>query len=237
MTVNGSPFLDYLELQGGAGELVTKSELIGAVRDAGYRVSERQLTFYVSEGLIPQSVRAGSRAGVYPAIVVDLMIWVLHMRKAGVSIEALRELLPVWKMLVKSRREHLLDLSELEIVARQHVTRPEALLAIPMVVSRVMIEACCPNCSPDSEPIVLVDKERYSRPITDPEATIGFAIARPLSDEDSDLDSSAAQQWRARTRITLAAPKSPNDDPTTVRVGRKLNEPMPGEVAVDIEMF
>jgi hypothetical protein len=64
-------------------------------------------------------MRAGSRSGVYPAIVIELMIWLLAMRKAGASIEALRELLPVLKFLVRSRTNHVLDLVEFEMVARQ----------------------------------------------------------------------------------------------------------------------
>ena len=56
-----------------------------------------------------------------------------------------------------------LDIAEFEIVARQHVTRPEALLAVPMVVARVMAEACCPNCSPESEPVMVIDKDREKR--------------------------------------------------------------------------
>jgi DNA-binding transcriptional MerR regulator len=227
--VSGSDFFEYVELQGGTGELITKSELMTAVRDGGYKLSERQLTFYVSEGLIPQSVRAGSRAGVYPAIVQELMIWILHMRKAGASIDALRELLPVWKFLIKSRREQVLDIAEFEIVARQHLTRSEALLAVPMVVARVMLEICRPNCAPTSDSIMLVDKNRDQKPITDPQATIGFAIARPLSEDDPDGEHPASREWRARTRITLAAPASPNTDPTTVRLGRKIGELMPGE--------
>jgi hypothetical protein len=89
-----------------------------------------------------------------------------------------------------------LDIAEFEIVARQHVTRPEALLAVPMVVARVMAEACCPNCSPESEPVMVIDKDREKRPITDPQATIGFAIARPLRDDDSDAHHPASREWR-----------------------------------------
>ena len=83
-------FMEYLELQDGKAGLVTMSELLSKVRDAGLKLSDRQLTFYTSQELIPHSVRAGSRAGVYPAIVVDLMVWLLYTARWG-SFEALRE--------------------------------------------------------------------------------------------------------------------------------------------------
>lgn len=55
-------FMEYLELQDGS-DLVTKSELVSAVREAGFKLSDRQLTFYTSEGLIPlASARARGSA-------------------------------------------------------------------------------------------------------------------------------------------------------------------------------
>lgn len=226
-------FFEYLELQGGDGRLLTKSELLSKVRQAGFSLSPRQLTFYISENLVPQSVRAGSRAGVYPAIVADLMIWILAMRKAGASIEALRELLPIWKFLVRSRTNHLLDIAELELVARQHAESTEAQYAVPAVVTHVMHRTCCPNCHARDE-IKVVDKERVSRRMVAPETTVGFAIARPLdsgvgaaTDGDDQERPPGGKEWIASARITLSGITSPNNDPTVVRMGRKANEPMP----------
>lgn len=224
-------FFEYLELQGGNGRLVTKSELLSGVRQAGFPLSPRKLTFYISAELVPQSVRAGSRAGVYPLIVVDLMIWILAMREAGASIETLRELLPVWKFLMRSSRANRLELGELEVVARQFAISPAAQFAVPRVVSHVMRDACCPNCR---SKIIVVDKAGVEHQITDPEATIGFAIARPLEPiddddqvDDVDREEAPAREWIAMARITLAGIISPNEDPTVVRMGRKLNESMP----------
>jgi DNA-binding transcriptional MerR regulator len=217
-------FLEFLELQGGESELITKSELLGAVRDAGFKLSDRNLTFYLSENLIPRSVRAGSRAGVYPAIVAQLMIWILYMRKVGASIEAIRELLPVWKFLVKSRNGNRLDISELEYVARQHLSLPDALSALPIVVSHVMVKRCCPGCR---EKIVLIDKNGK----TDRSANIGFAIAAPLPVDGTDVDDEHpfVDRWVATTRLSLASTRSPNSDPMTVRLGRKPTDPMPAD--------
>lgn len=241
VTMQKNGFFEYLELQGGDGRLVTKSELLNEVRLAGFPVSPRKLTFYISEELVPQSVRAGSRAGVYPSIVVDLMIWILAMREAGASIDTLRELLPVWKFLVRAVRSGRLDIAELEYVARQFATSPAAQFAVPRVVSHVMRDACCPDYRGK---ITMVDKTGKEYPITDAAATIGFAIARPLIESDDEDDRPlvesvdeddlaeddeevAAREWIAMARITLANKFSPNEDPTVVRMGRKLNEPMP----------
>lgn len=229
VTMQDNGFFEYLELQGGDGRLVTKSELLNKVRLAGFPVSPRKLTFYISEELVPQSVRAGSRAGVYPRIVVDLMIWILAMREAGASIDTLRELLPVWKFLARALRSDRLDIAELEYVARQFATSPAAQFAVPRVVSHVMRDACCPNCHAK---LTVVDKSGKEYPITDAAATIGFAIARPLEPvDDGDLaqddEEVAAREWIAMARITLANKFSPNEDPMVVRMGRKLNEPMP----------
>ncbi|MGB8406106.1 MAG: hypothetical protein WCE30_18770 [Mycobacterium sp.] len=221
-------FMEYLELQNGS-DLVTKSELVSAVREAGFKLSDRQLTFYTSEGLIPLSVRAGSRVGVYPKIVTDLMMWILYVRRIGVSIDALRELLPVWKHLKGSVKRKTVDLAELELVARQHVSSPPALSALPAAVS-VELNSICECCRKE---IKLIDRDGNESNFADA-TSIGFAIASPspsLTPSDKDEDDYAfVDRWVARTRISLATiPLPPNADPTTVRLGRKVNEPWPAD--------
>lgn len=219
-------FLEYLQLQGGRPELVTKSELLTQVRKAGYSLSNRQLTFYMSEGLVPRSVRVGTRAGAYPAIVVHLMTWLLQARDAGTSIEALKELLPVWKFLMRAQQDCVLDIGELEYVARQHVTLYEASLDVPRVVSYVLMRSCCSTCR---EKIRVVYKDGSKRSLNHADATIGFAIARTLADDTEDTEDDAAQtpQWWASTRITLSIPSNYSTDPTTVILGVKPNEALP----------
>src|ERR1700722_18218720 len=114
-------FLEYLQLQGSDPELVTKSELLSAVRQRGYSVGDRKLTFYISEGLVPKSVRVGSRAGAYPRIVIELLTWILAAKEGGLSVEAIRELLPVWKFLIRGTNDGHIDLRELENIAQLHV--------------------------------------------------------------------------------------------------------------------
>lgn len=221
MAIEENGFLEYLQLQDGVPDLVTKSELIAEVRGLGYSLSDRQLTFYVTEGLVPRSVRVGSRAGAYPEIVVELMTWILQARDEGASIEALRELLPVWKFLIRARSAHVLDLGELEYVARQHVTSSEGSIAVPRVVSDVMMRHICPTCRGD---ITIVYKNGDKKPMSDPTATVGFAIAK-VPAEDSDAEATA--QWLASTRISLASPLNYSTDPTTIILGLKPNASLP----------
>jgi DNA-binding transcriptional MerR regulator len=218
-------FMEYLELQCGT-RLVTKSELLSQVRDAGFQLSNRQLTFYTSQELIPHSVRAGSRAGVYPEIVVELMIWLLYMRRGGVSIEALRELLPVWKFLIKARSSMSLDLTELEYIARQHVSSDDALSAVPIVVSTVLRGSICDCCRGE---MTLIDRDG-NKSLINESTTVGFMIASPTHTEDSD---EPVDTWMARTRISLATlPRPQSGDPNTVRLGRKPNAALPPDEPV-----
>jgi DNA-binding transcriptional MerR regulator len=221
MALEDNGFLEYLQLEGADPELVTKSELLAAVRKRGYSVGDRQLTFYVSEGLIPKSVRAGSRAGVYPRIVVDLLAWILTAKDGGLSVDAIRELLPVWKYLVRASNDGRIDLGELEYIARQNVTTIEASYAIPGVVADALLRHMCPECQAK---VVLVLKDGTEQTLSNPSTTVGFAIARRGDEESGETD----PRWVARTRLALArVGKGIAKDPTTVILGLRPNEPIP----------
>lgn len=229
MAVEENGFLEYLQLQGSEPDLVTKSDLLSEVRQVGYRIGERQLSFYVSEGVLPKSVRVGSRAGAYPRIVVELLKWVLRARDGGLTVDAIRELLPVWKLLTRARRDKRLDLGELEYVARQHVRSTEASMAMPVVVSDVL--TTCPDClgcTPAN--IVVVMKDGDEKNLDDISTTLGFAIARKVEAETVvDEAPEVRTVWLARTRITLATgvDQDLRTDPTTVILGVGPNEKLP----------
>jgi DNA-binding transcriptional MerR regulator len=219
MQIEENGFLEYLQLQGSAPELVTKSELIAVVRGLGYSVSDRQLTFYVSEGLIPKSVRVGSRAGAYPRIVVELLAWILRAKEGGLSVEAIRELLPVWKYLIRARKDGRIDLAELEYIARQHVVTLEGSYAMPAVISGVLHDVC-PKCRGK---IVLVLKDGTEKTLGDSSATVGFAIAR-RGDEEGDSEA----KWIARSRLALGGDVGDaGKDPTTMILGLRPGEALP----------
>jgi len=218
--VDQNEFLEFLQMEAGEFSLVTKSELVAAVRERGFSISDRQLTFYVSEGLLPRSVRVGSRAGAYPRLVISLLTWILRCREMGVPVDAIKELLPVWKYVVRARRDHRVDLAELEYVGRQHLDSFDAVLAVPELLTEVL-GGYCPNCR---RGIVVVAKDGRELALSDAATTIGFAAARrrPAEDGDSSVD------WWGYRRIALSVP--PEDygvDPTTVVLGVKPNEPLP----------
>jgi DNA-binding transcriptional MerR regulator len=221
MAFDENGFLEYLQLQGSDPELVTKSELLSAVRQRGYSVGDRQLTFYISEGLVPKSVRVGSRAGAYPRIVIELLIWILRAKEGGLSVEAIRELLPVWKYLIRARNDRRIDLSELEYIARQHVQTIEGSYAIPPVVGNVLIGSICTECS---QGMRLILKDGREQSLCDPATTIGFAIARRGDDESGET----GPTWIARTRMAMVYGfNGIPQDPTTVILGLAPNEALP----------
>lgn len=218
MSFEENGFMEYLQLQDSKPELVTKSELLAEVRRRGYSVGDRQLTFYISEGLIPKSVRVGSRAGAYPRIVVQLLAWILSAKDGGLSVGTIRELLPVWKYLIRARNSMRLDLGELEYIARQQVTTIEGSYAIPAVVADVM--HICDKCKKEC---VLVLKDGTEQVLSDASTTLGFAIARRADEESGETK----PRWVARTRITLANISTTGADPTVVILGLRPNEAIP----------
>src|SRR5690606_39206015 len=119
-----------------------------------------------SEGIIPKSVRVGSRAGAYPQVVADLLIWVLWARDGGVPIEAIKELIPVWKLLIRARSAKVLDIGELEYVVREHVSTVEGLFAIPQVVTYVIRRHLCSKCLSNMK---VIYKDGTARSMNDPE--------------------------------------------------------------------
>jgi DNA-binding transcriptional MerR regulator len=228
MAIEENGFLEYLQLQGSEPDLVTKSELLAEVRQRGYSIGDRQLSFYVSEGILPKSVRVGSRAGAYPRIVGDLLKWVLRARDGGLTVDAIRELLPIWKLLTRARREKRLDLLELQYMARQHVRSTEGSMAMPVVVSDVLtICPDCQGCVPAD--IVVVMKDGTEKNLEDINTTLGFAIARQVTIENEDESIEVRSEWIARTRITLATgvDKDLRTDPTTVILGVGPNDSLP----------
>src|SRR5262245_25722945 len=121
----GNDFLELLELQGTL-EFVSKTELLDEVRKRSNRgLSERQLTSYVSEGLVPKLARIGTRGSAYPKIVLKLLLFITAMREMGLTVQAVKELLPVWRYLQRAHRDRILNLAELEYIARQHITLDE----------------------------------------------------------------------------------------------------------------
>ena len=179
--------IELLELQRSA-DLIAKSELIDELRRRHCRISERNLTYYSSEGLIPAAMRVGRRGVVYPRLVVSQLAFVIRFREAGQPIEAIKELLPVWRLLHRGVRDKSIDIAELEFVARSHLTRTEASFAVPMLIDHVM-HGICQHCRKEID-WVLKDGSVHAGDADEP-LTLAFIMA----EYDEVLDAGRAVAW------------------------------------------
>lgn len=199
-------FLDYLDIQAEA-DFLSKGDLLDRVRRLGGHISPRNLAFYTAEGLVPRSIRVGSRVGAYPRSVALLLAWISRARERGLALEAIRELTPLWRFLYRAvHKERVLNLAELEYVARQHALSPEAAWAVPFVVNEFLH---CPNCL-SRMTFVLKNGEELQR--SDP-MTISFEMTALEPGE-------SAARPVAVTTITLPVLRdTTGEDPRTIVVG------------------
>lgn len=177
----GNDFMELMELQGNLA-MVTKSELLDALRKHGQSISDRQLTSFASEGLMPKSARIGSRGGAYPRIVIDLLWFILRLRKQGLSVNGIKELLPLWRYLRRALRDKEVSLAEFELIARQTITLQEAWFAVPGVLMEVLP---CPMCTPEelAELTVILKDGTPCLIGGDDPVSIGFVIG--IEEEDT----------------------------------------------------
>lgn len=199
---------DLLDLQGNE-DTITPTALVELLRDHGFQLSRRTLSFWQSQGLVPPALRVGARGGVYPEAIVDLAVFVLDMRSRGLSIETTRELLPVWLCVVSAERDGCIEIAEIETVARRLDLSSEANYHVPSVLEYITV-GLCENCR-DSLTWVLKSGERI------PQAdgvTIKFALAE-VSPADGIGDLVA---WTQMTLPGIGEIPDP-DDPALIVLG------------------
>lgn len=205
----------YFEIQG-SPDLVTKAQVLADLRDRGQSISDRNLTYYASVGLIPPAIRIGSRIGAYPEIVIEQLSWVITCRERGLSIEAIRELLPLWQWL-SGHTGDCVDLCEFELMARSADLSEEANLAVPFLVDAVM-HSLCGECL---QRITWVLKDGSTRQHTEATpVTLSFILGRQADDGTPRLVS-----W---TQLTLpgideADPSAPMSITLGLPVGVELS--------------
>lgn len=192
--MEGTEFLEYLELQDNL-DMVSKSDLLESVRTRGGRVTDRQLTTYISEGLVPRSARIGSRSGAFPKIVVDLLHWIDNSRQRGLAVEAIKELVPLWKFLMRAVRAKDLNLTEFEYVARQFVRSPEAGFAVPN-----LFDWCLPCPYHDNESLAAIQVTLKDGRVIDPASDSFIPLAFTLFE---DLDDGEEPLLLAHTRYAI----------------------------------
>lgn len=201
--------LGYFDVQGST-EMVTRTELMQYIRESGEQISDRNLTYYTSEGLVPPAVRIGSRSGAYPKIVRELLRWIIRSRRQGASIDAIKQLLPLWVLLARSRRNGCVDLGEVEHLAREHVTLLEANRIVPLLISDMML-GLCDSCRQQTL-WVLKDGTTVISTEHDP-LTLSFVLAEldPVSGLGREV---AFTQLRLPGIVEVDA-----DDPKTIVLG------------------
>jgi DNA-binding transcriptional MerR regulator len=213
---SGREFVQLLELQN-RPDLITRSELLEWIRQDGGHISPRTLTFYASEGLIPKAVRVGSRGGVYPKVVAWLLSWIVEARDRGISIEAIRELLPIWKFIYRSFGQHRLDLGELEYLVRRHINSLEAVYTLPGLIPYL---AVCRQCLAST---TLVRKDGTEIRLGEvPQETIDFILFRPESEDEPARGIDVVQM-----SLSAASVRPDYTNPSAVVVGVPAGQDIP----------
>lgn len=214
-----SELSEYADLQGSV-EMITKTELLQYVRDHGAKLGDRNLLYYHSEGLLPSAVRIGTRQGVYMAIAAEQALWLVRSRERGLSIEAIKQLLTVWKLLVRSRREQVMDVAEIEYVARAQVSLPEANVHIPWMISDV-VHRGCPNCSAS------LTWRLKNGETSDQSDGSRFVLSFILGEVDEQTGLGRQVAW---TQMSFPGMDHPNvDDPSTILLG------VPNNIRIDAD--
>jgi len=130
-----------LDIQG-TEDSVTPTEAIERLRGRGRKISRRTVSFWQEQGLIPAAMRVGSRGGVYPAIMVDLIDWISACRDRGVGLETVRELQPLWAYLMQGESKQEIDVADFERVARQLGLTLAASYCVPQLIHDLMSGLC-----------------------------------------------------------------------------------------------
>jgi hypothetical protein len=201
-------FLEYLNLQENHDDLITRTELLTKARQAGHAITDRQLTFYTTQSLLPHALRTGTGPGNYPAIVSDLIEWVLDNRRAGLSVDALRELLPIWKLIAKAHVQGFLHLTDLEDTARASITSLEAAYALPRIVAFLFAQYLPPR----GNEVHVTTKDGETLSNYDPAVCINFAVVYPGRPVEHYSPTVIA-------RLALAPVGDPRTDPATIVLG------------------
>ncbi|MEZ5409457.1 MAG: hypothetical protein R2761_15620 [Acidimicrobiales bacterium] len=223
MAVDTDP-IELLEIQGST-DLVTKADLMRAVRGTGRSISDRNLTFYGTLGLLPKALRVGARSGAYPKIVAELACWVIDARERDLPIEAIKELLPLWRYLARAQRTGRFDVGEIEFIARQHIKREDANREVPWLIGEMTHRG---QFRPDGRTQVtwtLKDGQTQQ-----PEERENFRLSFVLTEFDPRKNEARVVAW---TQLVLPGFGLPTeDDPATIWLGapvgvRVCREPSP----------
>lgn len=226
-------FLELLELD---NHLISKKDVQERVSERGFAVTERQLTTFITERLLPKSIRV-DRSGQLPVLAVDLVCFILGARKCSLSFGAIRELVPVWLFMQRCvLEEKCLDLNKLERVVGDNVGSPEAAFAVPWVVQSVLpmqedhpawpeirivyqgdlSERLLSEVSADSGPVIsFVLAPRNNEGQTAPH--LGVVLSHGVRDDDPTRVLVNVPSWRDHEPREDAAPLEPSAKAVGIR--------------------
>jgi DNA-binding transcriptional MerR regulator len=202
-------------LEGFSFDLISKTELIATIRERGLSVTDRTLTYYSSEGLIPPSIRVGARGAAYPFLTCDLLTWILGSRDRSVSIDALRELKPLWLSLYAAQFEGVIELDHLERIARSTIRSREANFEVPVMINE-LFSGLCPSCR--SSMLWRLKDGSEMQQATDGSLTLSFI----LGDLDDATGVAHTLAW-TQLRLPLPGEQPDRNDPATIILGVPLD--------------
>ena len=210
MTVDNDP-IELLGIQSST-DLVTKADILRSVRASGRSISDRTLTYYSTQGLLPKALRIGARSGAYPKIVEELVCWVIDARERDLPMEAIKELLPLWRYLARAQRSNQFDVAEIEYIARQHIKREDANRDVPWLIGAMTHSVnFCTECQGD---VSWVLKDGNVRQLNSSEE---FRLGFVLTEFDPDMNEARVVGW---TQLVLPGFSLPaEDDPATIWLG------------------
>lgn len=202
MNESDQEVLDLLRMQD-TPEMVTVSELLELVRKSDVPMSPRTLTYYVTEGLVPKSLRIGARAGAYPRKVVDLVTFIAWARQVGFPIEAIKKVRPVWIFVEQSKASKRLDLRRLQEFAEGMSSDEEQVLFVETLQGL----RTCPVCYPGHPVAVdeIVDRKGKIQKVSQEK---GFELPIGKVNDEGDVHPFRILQLREpkideRTLVTL----------------------------------
>ncbi len=152
-------------------------------------------------------------------MVTDQLWFVSRQRRRGMSVSALRQLLPLWRFMKRSVKNKLVSLNELEEVAANTLTSEEAMYAAPGVVQQ---SVPCPRCKKRQYSGLKFEmKDGSVRSVgSGDDVSIGFVLAIRDSETSKLCDTTTMRIAFTRT--------DEGHNETSIILGLKPGENLPG---------
>lgn len=131
--------MDLFKIQGHM-RTVDRADLRVYANRRGAHLTDRQITSLITEKVFPASAQFGGKGGVWPEICVELLAFIGVQRRANTSIDALRQLVPLWVYFERCRRADALDLDELQEMCKG-ITEPRAGMMLGWMIGGLVADS------------------------------------------------------------------------------------------------